>query len=179
MAAKKSKKVSKTNVEFLKLRLNKVNSILGRLEDEVEGIFKRLVKKGESSSKEIRKNFDEILKRVRKISFYSKAQTKTGNLEREVRKLADEVISKLKSLEIAPSGFSAKKILKDTRKNIESFVSKFEKNEWVEKAKNTAQNTRVNLLSVLNIPSQAEVEKLEKKIHNLEKRLHHISQKAA
>ncbi len=179
MVAKKTKKNSGNNVVFLKQRLEKVNAILGRLEDEVEGIFKKLVKRGERSSKEIRKNFDEILKKVKKINLYSKAQAKTGDLEKEVRKLADEIIGKLKSLEIAPSGFSAKKVLKDARKNVEKFVANFEKSEWFEKAKNTAQNTRVNLLSVLNIPTQAEVEKLEKKIHNLEKRLHTISQKAA
>ena len=85
----------------------------------------------------------------------------------------------LELVQVATSTQAAKKVLKDARKNVEKFVANFEKSEWFEKAKNTAQNTRVNLLSVLNIPTQAEVEKLEKKIHNLEKRLHTISQKAA
>jgi polyhydroxyalkanoate synthesis regulator phasin len=179
MAVKISKKNPARGKEFLKLRLEKINNIVTRLEKEVEGLFKRLVRKGERSSRELRHNFDDILKRLKKTDILTKAQEKTEDFEREVRRLADDIVDKVKSLEIAPSGFSAKKLLKDTRKNLDHFMVKIEKSNWISKARLKAENTRANVFSLLSIPSQSEVEKLEKKIASLEKRLQNLSQKAA
>lgn len=181
MAAKKSKKVhaEANNKDFLKLRVDNINNILGRFEKEVEGIFKKLVKQGEKSSRELRKNFDDILKKVRKTDIYTKAQEKTEDFEKDVRKLADDIVSRVKSLELGHSLFSAKKIFKDVRKSFDSFVNKIEKTNFIEQAKEKAENTRNELLSFLSIPSQNEVERLEKKIVSLEKRIQSLSHKAA
>lgn len=179
MPAKKTKKTRTAGGDFLKLRLDKVNKILTRLEGEVESLFKRLVRQGERSSRELRRNFDDIISKLRKSDFYAMAQEKTGDFEREVRKLADEVVEKVKGIEFGPSGLSTKRLVKDARKNFDTLVSKIVKSEIFSKAKATAENTRAGILSFLSIPSQSEVEKLEKKIVSLEKRLHHLSQKAA
>lgn len=181
MAAKKSKKtqVEASHKDFLKLRIDNINNILGRLEKEVEGIFKKLVRQGEKSSRELRKNFDDIFKKVRKTDIYTKAQEKTEDIEKEVRKLADDVVSRVKNLELGQGLFSAKKIFKDVRKSFESFVSKIEKADFVGQAKEKAESTRNEILSFLSIPSQNEVERLEKKIVSLEKRIQSLSHKAA
>ncbi len=176
---KKLKKQPLKAQDFLKLRLEKMNEILNRLEGEVESLVKRLVKQGERSSRELRKNLDEVLKRFKKIDLYTKAQETTEGFDRELRRLADEVVSKVKGLEIAPSGFTSKKLLRDARKNLNAFVNVFEKNDFLSRAKLKAENTRDEVLSFLKIPSQAEVEKLERKVVALEKRLQNFSQKAA
>lgn len=181
MAAKKTKKnqTETNNKDFLKLRVDNINHILGRLEKEVEGIFKKLVKQGERSSRELRKNFDDILKKVRKTDIYTKAQEKTEDFEKEVRKLADDVVGRVKNLELGHGFFSAKKIFKDARKSFDAFVNKIEKNDFIGQAKEKAESTRNDILSFLSIPSQNEVERLEKKIVSLEKRIQSLSHKAA
>ena len=180
VAAKKTKKVTKlTQKDFLKLRLDNINNILGRFEKEVEGIFKKLVRQGEKSSRDLRKNFDDVIKKVRKTGIYAKAQEKTEDFEKEVRKLADDVVGRVKNLELGQGLFSAKKIFKDVRKSFNAFVHKIEKADFVEQAKEKAESTRNDILSFLSIPSQNEVERLEKKIVSLEKRIQNLANKAA
>ncbi|MBL7685019.1 MAG: hypothetical protein JNK65_03170, partial [Deltaproteobacteria bacterium] len=174
----KSKKVPQTKA-FVKGRLDKINKVLNRVEEEVEGVFKRLVRQGERSSRELRKNFDDVLKRVKKFNLYSKAQEKTEDLEREIRKLADDIVSRVKGLEISPSGFTAKKLIREAKGGFENLVNVVESSDFVSTAIAKAHETRSTLLSLLKIPSQTDVEKLERKIHNLEKRLSNISHKAA
>ncbi len=180
MAAKKSKKVNTlAQKDFLKLRLDNINNILGRFEKEVEGIFKKLVRQGEKSSREIRKNFDDVIKKVRKTDIYTKAQEKTEDFEKEIRKLADEVVGRVKNLELGQNLFSAKKIFRDVRKTFNTFVNKIEKADILEQAKEKAEVTRNEILSFFSIPSQNEVERLEKKIVSLEKRIQNLANKAA
>ena len=178
MPSKKSKKVNAGRV-FLRQRMEKLNTVLTRVEGEVESLVKRLVRQGERSSRDLRKNFDDVLKRFKKLDFYTKAQEKTEDFEREIRRLADDVVSKVKGLEIGPSGFTAKKLLKDARKSFNTFVNQVERSDFLALARSKAEDTRDGILSILRIPSQTEVERLEKKIVTLEKRLQNLSHKAA
>ena len=165
--------------DFLKDRMESLNTILSRLEVEVEILLKKLVRKGERSSRDLRRNFDEVFKKVKKFDLYAKAQEKTEDWEKEIRRLADDVVSKVKNLEIGPSGFTAKRLLSDARKSLDSFVKTFEKSDFFSLAKTKAESTRNGILSFLSIPSHTEVEKLEKKVQSLEKRLQNLSHKAA
>ncbi|MBF0491249.1 MAG: YtxH domain-containing protein [Deltaproteobacteria bacterium] len=179
MASKKQKKNQSKSKDFLNFRIKEINSIMSRLEQEVEDIFKKLVQKGEKSSKGLRKNFDDILGKVKKLGIYTKAQEKTEDFEKEIRRLADDIVEKVKGLEIKPGNFNAKRIIKDARKGIEGFVQVVEKSDLVSVARHKAQDTKNGILSVLKIPSQKEVEKLEGRIKNLERRIQNLSQKAA
>lgn len=180
MAAKKIKKAHPlAQKDFLKLRLDNINNILGRFEKEVEGIFKKLVRQGEKSSRELRKNFDDVIKKVRKTDIYTKAQEKTEDFEKEIRKLADDVVGRVRNLELGQGLFSTKKIIKDIRKTYAAFVTKIGKADFFGQAKEKAESTRNEILSFLSIPSQNEVERLEKKIVSLEKRIQNLSHKAA
>jgi len=179
MPSKKVKKSQGKARDFLKERLETLNTIFTRLEGEVETLLKNLVKKGERSSRDLRKNFDEVLKKVKNLDLYAKAQEKTEDIEREFRRLADDVVGKVKNLEIGPSGFTAKRLLGDARKSLDHFVKLVEKSDIVFKAKSRAESTRNGILSFFSIPSQTEVEKLEKKVQTLEKRLQNLSHKAA
>ncbi|MFO1518629.1 MAG: hypothetical protein U1F57_03030 [bacterium] len=179
MPSKNSKKSQGRKKDFLKSRLDKINTVLNRVEGEVESLVKRLVRQGERSSRDLRRQFDEVLKKIKKNDLYTKAQEKTGDLEREFRRLADDVVSKVKGLEIGPSGFTAKKLIKDARKSLDGFVNLVEKSDLLSLAKNKAESTRNEILSFFSIPSQTDVEKLEKKIQSLEKRLVNLSSRAA
>ena len=179
MAVKKQKKTQNKSKDVLNFKIKEINYIMGRLEQEVEDLFKKLVQKGEKSSKDLRKNFDDILGKVKKFEIYTKAQEKTEDFEKEIRRLADDIVGKVKTLEIMPGNFNAKRMIRDARKGIESFVQVLEKSDLVSVAKHKAQDTKNGILSVLKIPSQREVEKLEGRIKNLEKRIQNLSRKAA
>lgn len=179
MTSKKQKKTQPKSKDFLNSRIKEINSIMGRLEQEVEDVFKKLVQKGEKSSKNLRKNFDGILAKVKKFGIYTQAQETTEDIEKEIRRLADDIVSKVKGLEIKPGSFNAKRMIKEARKGIENFVQVVEKSDLVSVARHKARDTKNGILSVLKIPSQKEVEKLEDRIKNLEKRIQNLSRKAA
>lgn len=165
--------------DFLRSRFNKLNQILGKVETEFETLFKRLIQQGEKSSRELKRNFDEILVRLKRSDFYHRAKETRVDLRKELHRLSEDVIHKVRSFELGPSHFSGKRILKDGRKNLDLFINKLEKTGVVSLAKNTAENTRDGVLSFLSIPSQSEVVKLERKITTLEKKVHTLSKKAA
>ena len=178
MTRKEHSKIRKDPI-FLRSRFNKLNRIIGKVETEFEDLFKKLIRQGEKSSKELKRNFDEILSRLKKTDLYTRAKETRGDLKRELHRLSGDILSKVKGLELGPSHFSGKKLLKDGRKNIDIFINKLEKTGVVSLAKNTAENTRDGMLSFLSIPSQSEVVKLERKVITLEKKVHTLSKKAA
>lgn len=186
--AKKSKKVAKTKspkspVENAKKkiteRIENINRVVNRLESEVEGLFKKIVKKGERSRRELRKSFDELFAWLKKGELFALATEKSGDVEREVRRLAEDVIHSVKEIELLPGRVNFTEIFQDARKNLGHLVENFGDNDLVQRAKQTLNQTKKELLSLLSIPTQDEVVKLEKKIVSLEKRLSTLSRKAA
>lgn len=168
--ATKAKKKTGTNA-FLKSRLAKVNKVINKLEGEVEKAVGKFVRRGEKSSKVIKKNFDEILDRISTSDLYSRATEKTE----ELRSLADDVINKLKGFDIK----KANSLLKDIRGNIDDIVERIQETDLVELAKDKAVSTRKQVLNVLSIPSQDDVNKISRKVVGLEKKIKTLSRKAA
>lgn len=160
-------------------RLEQVNRVINRFEGEVEGIVKKLVKQGEKSRKEIRKNFDGIFTRLRKGEFITKASETRDDVEREVRRLADEVIGTIKEVETLFRGDKVAGLFHNARTGIGTLVELLSDNVVVHQAINAMSNTRKEVLGLLSIPTQSEVEKLERKIVSLERRLSNLSRKAA
>lgn len=156
---------------FLKSRLAKVNKVINRLEGEVEKAVGKFVRRGEKSSKVIKKNLDEILDRISTSDLYSRATEK----KEELRSLADDVINKLKGFDIK----KANTLLKDIRGSINEIVEKVQESNLIELAKGKAVNTRKQVLSALNIPSQDDVDKISRKVVSLEKKIKTLSRKAA
>ncbi len=78
--ASKSHSKSRFDGEFVKSRFNRLNHVIGRLETEFEGLFKRLVKQGEKSSKDLKQNLDDILTALKKSNFYHAAKKKSINV---------------------------------------------------------------------------------------------------
>lgn len=177
--ASKSHPKNRFEGTFVKSRFNRINQLIGRFETEFEGLFKKLVKQGEKSSKELKQNLDTLFDAVKKSNFYHTAKKKSINVEKELSRFSEDLLSKVKIFELKSGNFSGKKLLKDARKNLDLFVNKLENSTVVSLAKIRAENTRDGILSLLSIPSQSEVVKLERKISTLEKKIHTLSSKAA
>ncbi len=189
--AKKSKKVQKLKavkapkspVENAKKkiaeRIEDINRIVNRFEGEVEGLFKKIVKKGERSRRELRRSFDDLFSWLKKGELLALATETRDDVEREVRRLAEEVIQSVKEIELIPGKVNFSEIFDDARKNLGHLVENLGDNDLIQRAKQTLNQTKKELLSLLSIPTQEEVVKLEKKIVSLEKRLSTLSRKAA
>jgi len=160
-------------------QLESVNRIVNRLEGEVEVLFKKIVKKGERSSRELRKNFEGLLSWLKSGDLITLASEKREDVEREVRRLAEDVIKSMKEVELIPSRVDFSGAFREVRKNFGNLVDHLSDNDFVHRAKLTLGQTKKELLAILSIPTQEEVVKLEKKIVSLEKRLSNLSRKAA
>lgn len=102
-----------------------------------------------------------------------------GEVEREVRRLADDMISLVKEIETIPGRLGVENVYRDARNNLLTLVDQLTDSGFIHRAKATLKQTRKEILTLLSIPTQDEVEKLEKKIVSLEKRLSTLSRKAA
>ncbi len=160
-------------------KINQINKIIGRLEGDVESLLKRIVHQGITSRRELRKNFDDLFARVRKGDWKTIATETREDVEREIRRLGEEAIQAVRNLELLPQRTKFLEIFRDVRRNVEGVVAKLTENNLVYQAKATVDHTRKELLGILSIPTQEEVEKLERKIVSLEKRLSTITRKAA
>ncbi|MBI4412190.1 MAG: hypothetical protein HY541_06880 [Deltaproteobacteria bacterium] len=173
MAGTKSKKGNQGR--FFKERLAQVNRVIEKLESEVEKAVARLMKRSEKSSLVLKKNFDEIIEKISSSDLYSKATAKKEELQKEIRHLADDVVSKIKSFDFRV----ANPLLSEIRGNLDQIVEKLQKTDLVSVAKDKVIDTRDHMLNVLSIPSQKEVSELSKKVVSLEKKLKVLTQKAA
>lgn len=166
----------KKNVEsVLKHRLGQVNQVIGKLETEIEKAVGKIVKSGEKSSQVIRKNFDEVFERISTSPLYSKATEKTGELSKELRRLTDDVVNKVKKIDLTVG----QNVLKDVRTNLDQIVAKLQESNIVELAKDKAVESRRRFLHVLRIPSREEVTELNRKVSSLEKKVSALSKKSA
>lgn len=153
--------------KFFQERITRINKVLEKFEFEVEKTVETIVRRGEKSSRLLKKNFDEIVGRISSSEIYSLASEKTEELGKEVKKLADEVVAKIKRFDIK----LANPVLKEIRVNLDQFIEKLQALEVVELAKDKAQSTRRQVLSVLSIPSQEDISHLTRKVANLEKKI--------
>lgn len=171
MATKATKKGTD---QFLLGRIAVINKVLGKLEKEVEKALNKFVKQGEKSSHILKKNFDEILDKISSSDLYSKANEKKDELVQDIRKVADEVVAKVKNFDVR----AAKTFLKEARANIDEMVVKIQSADFVEKAKDKVISTRDQVLSALNIPSQRAINDLQTKVTKLEKKIKTLSDKS-
>jgi len=160
-------------------RLERVNRVINRFEGDVEGLIKKIVKQGERSRKEIRKNFDDILSKIGAGGIFARANETREDLEREVKRLAEEVMNTVKEVESKLHQERLSGLFQNARKNLNNVLELLSENGLVVQAKATVDNTRKEIFGLFSIPTQDEVEKLERKIVNLERRLSNLSRKAA
>ncbi len=156
--------------------LKQINKVISKFELEAEKVLKRLVTQGRRSRQELRRNFEDLFAKMKVGNFVN---AKGVEIEKGVRRLADEVLNRFKDIEFLPQSEAVTKVFTDIRKNLASFVEVLRENGLVEKAKHLVEEARENILVSLSIPTQKDVEKLERKITTLEKRLSTLVKKAA
>ncbi|MBI1909545.1 MAG: hypothetical protein HYS22_05195 [Deltaproteobacteria bacterium] len=121
----------------------------------------------------LRQNLEELANRVHAGEIYD-------GLEREVRRVGEEILDRAHELELLPlRELSGDKIVREAKRNLGEIVEKIQGSDLLARAKLTARQTKAQVLSILSIPSQNEVVRLSRKITTLEKRVNHLTRKAA
>lgn len=157
-------------------KLEGFTDLLSKLEVEAEKVVRTLVEKAESSSRELKKGVRSLIEQVRTEGIASVATEKRA----ELVKLAEDVINRAKEVQFLNFGnFNRDEIVREAKKNLEELISKINSSEIFAKAKISAINTKDQVLSILSIPSQEEVIKLQRKISTLEDRVSKLTRKAA
>jgi hypothetical protein len=154
--------------------------VLSKLEVEAEKIARRLIERAEEASTELRGSIEDLLGKVRSNGIYSIASDKKDDFEREIRRMAEDVVDRAKDVELLPfNAANRDRIISEAKRNLEDLRERLKTSEWVARARVSASNTKDQFLSILSIPSQGELTKLQKKISNLEKRVNTLNRKAA
>ena len=171
-AQKKKSRVGKNALKF-----EGITDLFTKLEVEGEKVVRRLIENAEKSSRDLKKGVSDLVDQIRNQGLYNLATEK----KEELRKLAEDVISKVKGLDLNLDGLNLKrdKIVREAKKNIEDVIGRIYSSELIGLAKSTAASTKAQVLSILSIPTQGEVTKLSNKISTLESRVNKLTKKAA
>ena len=178
MGVKRKRKATQAKAakhKFLKGRINRINRILGRLEGEFEGAIKRVITKGEQSSKELVRSFDDIVEWLKNGQIYALANGTKENLEMEIARLKKESIDRLKDLE----NLTKKSVFSEVKADLAALLDRIQTAPILETVKSRAEKSRLQLLNVLNIPDQKQLDHVTSRISKLEKKLQTLSKKAA
>lgn len=174
-----AKQPAKKAVGTLQTALVQINRVIGRFEGEVEILVKKIVKQGERSRKDLRKNFDVLIGKIRADKLIALTRDSRDELEKDVKRLAEDVLGTIKEVEALINHEKFTDLFADARDGFSNLVELFAENGLVVQAKQTMLKTRKEILGLLSIPTQGEVEKLERKIVILEKRLSNLARRAA
>lgn len=148
--------------------------LLGKLEVEAEKVVRRLVEKTETSSRELKHNIQALVEQVRNEGIATVASEKKEDL----RRLAEDVIAKAKEIQFL-SNINRDDIVREAKKNLDDLINRINASDLMARARETAVHTKDQVLSILSIPSQSEVVRLQRKITNLESRVNKLTRKAA
>jgi archaellum component FlaC len=147
--------------------------LVTRLESEAEKLVRRIAEVAEKSSRDLRDNVSDLMEQIREEGITTVASQKGKDL----KKLAEQVIEKAREIQFGPVNRDS--LIRETRKNIDELVGKVQASPLLQGAFDKARQTKTQVFSVLSIPSQEDVVRLQKKITHLEQRVNKLTRKAA
>lgn len=156
---------------FLAVRLKKVNGVINRFEQEVEHAVRRVREQSKRSSENLVKIFDELIETVGATELKNKALEKKDELMTEIKRISDEIVTNIRDFEFS---FDASLIERAKQALIDA-ARALEQSEILEYAKGMVSDGKNQIFTYLQIPSQAEVDSLARKLVSLEKKLKVVS----
>jgi hypothetical protein len=154
--------------------------LLGKLEGEVEKVVGRVNDLMNSSSRDLKDRVQDLIDKVNLDGIYNVASETKDEWEREIRRLAEDVVDRAKEFEFIPvESFNRDKIVKDAKRNIGELVARINDSDVLNRVMENADKTKNQVLSFLSIPSANEISQLSKKIKRLESKVNTLSKKAA
>ncbi|MBF0103960.1 MAG: hypothetical protein HQM16_01425 [Deltaproteobacteria bacterium] len=110
------------------------------------------------------KTLDEIVTKLGAKDIKDMAFEKTNELTKEFK----NIVKNIKKIDL--NSINSHPAIEQIKENVTGAINRVQDMEIVEFAKNTVESTKNQVFSVLNIPSQEEVDNLTRKLVSLEKK---------
>lgn len=156
---------------FLALRLKKASGVINRFEKEVEKAVKKVRAQSKKSSDSVLKIFDELVASIGATELKNKAFSKKDDLIAEIKRISDEIVANIREFEFS---FDASLITR-ARQALVDTVRTLQQSEVLEFARGKVSDGKNQLFTYLQIPSQAELDSLARKVVSIEKKLKVVS----
>lgn len=189
MANKRKTNGSKTNGSTHKVQslftdgLSGLNNILQSIEGGVEKAVSTVRKQGLKTGASVVKGFDVLSDNINVSDIRDKAFEKTDELKDElkkeikrIRKLSGNLLESLKGMDV---NLDTSVVLSKIRENLSLVYTRAQELEMVEFAKGKISDTKNQVFTMLQIPSQVELDNLVRKVVSLEKKIKTISKHSA
>lgn len=119
------------------------------------------------------KNLDEIMDSIGAADIKNRAVEKTDELTKEMKKL----VKNFKKLDL--NNLAENPVIENIMDNVNAAISRVQDLEVIEYAKEKVTDTKNQFFTLLNIPSQVDVDNLTRKLVALEKKIKTISKHKA
>ncbi len=169
-----SKKIvrSKKTATFLTGRLTQINSMVTRLEKEVEKTVGLIRKQGTRSADRLAKRFDKVINQLGAGEFRHIATVKTEEIRKDLLRVSEDVAKGLRSLDIP---FDRSIFIK-VRSQVTETLSRLNSFKIVTNAKEVLGTAKNQVLSALEVPTTSDIATLTRKLDALERKLKVVSQ---
>lgn len=119
--------------------------------------------------------FHQLFDRYADSDWVTFANQQRANLVREVRTLGEEIISKIAD---SPIFAQREELIREARHHLDTILQRLNRSSLLSRAMDRARITSTEILSFLNIPSQGELKRLQKKLNQIESRLSDLQGRA-
>lgn len=121
------------------------------------------------------KNWDKKIGQLTSRDIVTMARKKRNQIAKEVKYYADGIVDTISRADFLSD---KNRLVKEARKNLDSFLKKIQKSGVAHKAKDMAADKGAQVLSLLNFPTRKEVARLNGRLGQLEKQLKSLSSSA-
>lgn len=121
------------------------------------------------------KNWEKKLNHFSSKDLVNLALKKRSQITKEVKHYADGIVDTISRADFL---YNKNYLVKEAKKNLNTFLKKLQASDVAGKAKHLAVNKSAKVLSMLNFPTKKEVAKLNARLGQLEKQLKTLSSSA-
>lgn len=152
------------------LALNeKRTRLVAMLERELHKVLRPMGKKRQQSGEKVMKGIEELIGRLDAQEIKTKAFAKKDEITKELKKQ----VKKLKKLDVKLN--DAAPIVEQVRDNVNGAIHRVQDLEMMEFARGKISDTKNQVFTLLNIPSQTDLDNLVRKISTLEKKVNSLN----
>lgn len=161
----KTRRKKSTNGGVYSLNWHSFNHALTTLEKQAEWAYTQF-------KHTLPKNWEKKIDQFTSKDIVNLARKKRSMITKEVKHYTDGIVDT-----ISRADFLSNKnhLVKEARKNFNTFLKKLQKSDVAHKAKDIAANKGEKVLSLLNFPTKKEVAKLNARLGQIEKQLRNLS----
>jgi hypothetical protein len=150
---------------------NLLNHFIQNVEGELDRALKTARQQSRRSANTLKKRVDGLMENMGVNDLRKKAAETSTGLRKEIERFSTGVLKQIRTVEHKIEDGMIDDIVDKLKDNVSSTVTKLQDMEVVEFARHKMMDTREQVLSALQIPSNSDLEQLTRKLSVLEKKL--------